>query len=124
MPTAHEHAAELPAAPQASAHEVLSHVMPAWVLVAVFAALMVLTGITVAAAGVNLGGASLLVAVAIATVKASLVALYFMHLRYDNRFFALIFLVGLAFLGLFLSLTLLDTLQYRPDIQSYTDALP
>jgi len=100
----------------------MAHVMPARVLVAVFAVLIVLTGLTVAAAGVDLGPAHLTVALGIATVKATLVALYFMHLRYDSPFNALVFVTALVFLALFLSLTMLDTAEYQPDIQSYETA--
>ena len=91
--------------------------MPAAVLLAVFAALTDLTVATVAVSWVNLGNWNLVVALGIATLKASLVALYFMHLRYDNPFYALIFVTALVFLGVFLCLTLLDTLQYAPNIQ-------
>ena len=48
----------------------------------VFATLMVLTIVTVAVASFNLSeGTTVLVAVSIATIKASLVALFFMHLK-------------------------------------------
>ena len=40
-----------------------------------------------------------MIAVGIATVKASLVALYFMHLRYDQPFYAIVLLTALLFLG-------------------------
>ncbi len=72
-----------------------------------------------AATWVNLGGWNLWIALGIATVKASLVALYFMHLRYDNPFYALIFVTALVFLAIFLSLTLMDTLQYAPNIDNW-----
>jgi cytochrome c oxidase subunit 4 len=52
---------------------------------AVFAALLVLTGITVAVAYVDLGAANAIVAVGIAMLKASLVLIYFMHLRFSSR---------------------------------------
>ncbi len=55
----------------------------------------------------------------IATMKAALVALYFMHLRYDHPFHSLVFVAGLVFLTLFLALTLLDTLQYQPTIETW-----
>jgi cytochrome c oxidase subunit 4 len=98
----------------------VGHVVPVYVLLAVFAALIALTGLTVAAAGLNnLGGWSLAVALGIATVKGTLVALYFMHLRYDHPFNGLLFLVALVFLGLFMGLVLLDTQQYQPDIDAY-----
>ncbi len=103
-------------------HGAIAHVMPARVLLAVFAALMLLTFLTVAATWVDLGAWNLWIAMAIATVKATLVALFFMHLLYDNRFNAVIFLVGLAFVALFVSLTLMDRLEYQPDIERYQEA--
>lgn len=78
----------------------------------VLGALLALTAVTVAAAGVHFGSAfiNVVIALAIASAKASLVALYFMHLRHDKPMNAIIFLVGLAMLGIFLMLTFLDTL--------------
>lgn len=97
----------------------LAHVMPVPVLLAVFATLMVLTAATVAVTWIDLGQWNLAIAMAIATLKATLVALYFMHLRYDHPFNGFIFLVALVFLALFLSLTMLDTLQYLPEIDNW-----
>jgi cytochrome c oxidase subunit 4 len=112
-----------PGAPSASpghGAEGIAHVVPVAVLLTVFAVLMALTVATLAAATwVHLGPWNLWIALGIATVKASLVALYFMHLRYDNRFYALIFVTALVFLALFLVLTLMDTLQYAPDITNW-----
>jgi cytochrome c oxidase subunit 4 len=78
--------------------------------------LLVLTAITVAAAGVRFGSpaVNVVVALTIATVKASLVALYFMHLRHDRPMNALIFVTGLVFLGLLLMLTLVDVVTRLP----------
>ncbi|MFB3779242.1 MAG: cytochrome C oxidase subunit IV family protein [Bryobacteraceae bacterium] len=76
----------------------------------VLLALLVLTFVTVAAAGVHFGNEVFNVAVAmgIATVKASLVALFFMHLLHDKGMNALIFVAGLSFLAVLLVLTLID----------------
>ena len=60
------------------------HVVSTKVYYLVFAALLVLTGITVAVASVDLGPVNTAVAVAIAICKATLVALYFMHVRYSH----------------------------------------
>jgi cytochrome c oxidase subunit IV len=99
----------------------LSHVLPARVLVGVFAALMVLTAITVGISYVDLGEVNLIVALGVATLKATLVALYFMHLRYDKPFNAIIFVIGVAFLGLFLMVTMLDTIEYHPEVQAWEE---
>ncbi|MGO9239284.1 MAG: cytochrome C oxidase subunit IV family protein [Bryobacteraceae bacterium] len=73
----------------------------------VLLALLTLTALTVTAAGINFGPYNMVIALVIATVKASLVALFFMHLRHD-KFSAVIFLTGLLFLALFLIFTLFD----------------
>ena len=77
---------------------------------AVLAALLVLTTITVTASYVDFGSpaVNVVMALAIASLKASLVALYFMHLRYDKPLVSIIFVSGLFFLGLLLMLTMID----------------
>jgi cytochrome c oxidase subunit IV len=94
----------------------LSHVLSPRTLLAVWAALVVLTWVTVAATRVNLGGFNLWMALGIATTKASLVALYFMHLRYDRPVNAIIFLGTLLFVLLFVGLALVDTTSYQHDL--------
>jgi cytochrome c oxidase subunit IV len=99
--------------------EEIAHIVPLRVLLTVFAALLTLTFVTVAATWFDFGGWALAIALGIATVKATLVALYFMHLRYDNPFYAVVFLAALLFLAILLSLTLLDTFQYQPDVENW-----
>ena len=76
----------------------------------VLAALLMLTAVTVAAAGVRFSSpaVNVVVALGIATLKASLVALFFMHLRHDRPMNALIFTVGLVMLATLMALTLID----------------
>jgi len=80
--------------------------------------LLVLTGVTVGAAYVNFGSFNLIIAVLIATVKATLVALFFMHLRHDPPINAIIFVSSLIFLGLFLLFPLID-IQSRDKVVPY-----
>lgn len=75
---------------------------------ATLGALLVLTAITVFAAGFNFGNGNVVIALAIATVKASLVALIFMHLRHDKPINSVILLSGFLFLGLLLLFCLTD----------------
>ncbi|HPC82368.1 MAG TPA: cytochrome C oxidase subunit IV family protein [Thermoanaerobaculaceae bacterium] len=101
-----------------------THVVPWRTLFVVFAALVALTVATVAATWVDLGKLNLVVALAIATVKAMLVLLYFMHLRWDNRFNAVVFCTTILFAALFVSLTLLDSKTYQPElIPDYAPAI-
>ena len=94
----------------------VGHVVPVRTLAAVLAVLLVLTVATVAVTRVDLGGFNVAVALAIALVKASLVLLYFMHLRWDRPFHALVLIAALAFVVLFVGLTLLDSFAYQPEV--------
>ncbi len=86
----------------------LSHVMSLRALLVVFSALVTLTLLTVATAQISLGPWEVWVSLGIASVKASLVAIYFMHLRYDKSFHGIVFVSSLVFVALFLALTLMD----------------
>ena len=77
------------------------------IYIGVFAALMVLTAVTVAASRLDAGVATtIVIAMTIATVKGSLVASFFMHLAWEKRSIYALLLVAAAFLiamiGLFL----------------------
>ena len=78
--------------------------------VAVFAALIVLTGVTVAVSYVDLGPASVVVALAIACAKALLVLLFFMHLRESPGLTWVVALGGFFWLGILIALTMSDVL--------------
>ena len=82
--------------------------MPLKFLFGVFAALVLLTILTVVAAQFSFGAWEVWVSLGIATVKAVLVAVYFMHLRYDSPFNALVFVSAIVFVALFLAFTLMD----------------
>ena len=73
-------------------------------------ALLILTAITVGASYIHFGSgaANVVVALTIATIKATLVALFFMHLLHDKPVNGIIAAAGFIFLGLFLMFTLLD----------------
>lgn len=73
-------------------------------------ALFFLTAITVMAAGIHFGSntTNLIIAMAIATVKASLVVMFFMHIRWEKGMNAIVFLSSVFFVGVFFTFTLLD----------------
>jgi len=77
-------------------------------------ALLFLTIITVAAASFNFGSANVVIALAIATVKATLVGLFFMHLIWDKPVNAIIAVAGFLFLGIFLMFDFLDVTSREP----------
>ncbi len=100
----------------ADAHAEHPHVVPMKVLLSVWIGLLVLTVVTVAVTKVNLGNFNLWIAMAIATVKASLVVLYFMHMRYDRPFNAMVFISALLVVALFIGIALIDTGAYQPEL--------
>ena len=62
----------------------LGHIVPFKTYISVFVALLVLTVITVAIAQVDFGSFNIVIAMLIASFKAGLVALFFMHLKYEH----------------------------------------
>ena len=84
------------------------HISPLKVYLGVFGALMVLTTITILVAYVDLGELNKVVALGIASFKATLVVLYFMHVKYASRLTQLIVVSGFFFLMILLSLTMVD----------------
>ena len=84
------------------------HVTPLKVYITIFLALMVMTALTIVAAYVNLGAMNTVVALAIASFKATLVVLYFMHVISASRLTKLIVVTGLYFLAILLSMTMMD----------------
>jgi len=66
--------------------------------VIVWLALLILTGLTVAVAGINLGAITVATALVIASVKAYLVLSVFMHLRNEGKVFTIFVLVAAFFL--------------------------
>ena len=75
----------------------------------VWVGLLMLTGMTVSVAGMDLGQLGVLVALTIAGVKSCLVFLYFMHLRYERGFFfKLIIPVTVLLLVLFIGMVFTD----------------
>ena len=70
--------------------------------------LLALTFVTVGAARINFGAGNTVIALGIATLKATLVALIFMHLRWDKPVNGILAMVGFLFLGIMLLFCLLD----------------
>ena len=91
----------------ADAHAEHEHGGPA-VYSATLVALLILTAITVGAAYIDLGTGNIVVALVIATIKATLVALFFMHLKWDKPVNRIIAISGFLFLGIFLMFDLID----------------
>jgi cytochrome c oxidase subunit IV len=94
-------------------HEHHNHfIAPVSLYVRTFVALLVLTVLTVAIAQVDFGSWNIIIAMAVAVTKASLVVLFFMGLKWDKKINAVFFVSSLLFLGIFLGYCLLDV-NYR-----------
>ncbi|HSN30090.1 MAG TPA: cytochrome C oxidase subunit IV family protein [Kofleriaceae bacterium] len=92
----------------------ISHVAAAKVLLATGGSLLVLTLVTVLATKIDFGAnINLAIAMVIAVTKATLVILFFMHLRYDKLFHTVVFVSALLAASLFVGFTLMDTSQYQ-----------
>lgn len=91
------------------------HILPNKVALTVGVCLFIFTAITVWVAHVDLGPLNFLVAMFVATIKASLVALFFMGLRYDKLLNGLTFATSFLFLAIFIVLTSTD-LFFRGDV--------
>ncbi len=94
------------------------HIVPFKVNMAVGITLLFLTAVTVWVAQFDFGAMNMIVAMTVATVKAGLVVAYFMHLRYDNRFFLTMLLVCLIALTVFIVFTMIDQ-KSRTSIYDY-----
>jgi len=97
------------------AHSRVGHVVPLPVLFAVLGTLLVMTFVTVAVSWLDFGRFNVWIALAIAVFKASLVLLFFMHLKYDKPFNAIVIILSMALVMLFVAITLTDTGQYEPN---------
>ena len=84
------------------------HVSPLSTYMSIFAALMVLSAIRVGAAFVDLGSLNPIVALAIAGLKATLVILYFMHVKYSSRLTKLTVVLSMFFVAILFAETLMD----------------
>lgn len=87
-----------------------AHVASVKLYLTIFGALMVLTGVTIGVAFINLGPLNFPVALAIAIVKSTLVILFFMHVKESSRLTKLIIGTGFFFLLVLFTLTLTDYL--------------
>jgi len=111
------------ATPPAAGHDEAPHALPPRVLLGTFAALVALTVLTVVTSRMDLGPMNVVVALAIASLKATLVAMFFMHLKYEHRFQTVIFVGALFFAVLFVGFVVFDTTQYQPDLRAAVQAL-
>jgi len=90
------------------------HIVSPVIYLVIFLSLILGTGITVWAAFQNFGPFNIVIALGIATIKATLVVLYFMHARYAERRTRLVIVCALFWLAIMLALTLSDYQTRQP----------
>jgi cytochrome c oxidase subunit 4 len=112
MASDHSHAASSAHVDDGRVHAHLATTAFYW---GIFGALVLLTILTVRVSYYDFGSANIIIALSVATAKASLVAAFFMHLRHDNLFNTLCFLAAFLFLAVFILLTY-DDLGRRGEI--------
>ena len=95
-------------AEQNNNHGAGEHIVPISVYFVIFGALVVLTALTVWVASFDLGRGNVIVALAVAVVKALLVTLYFMHVKYSKRLTRIAVFSGLFWFAIMVVLTLFD----------------
>jgi cytochrome c oxidase subunit 4 len=86
------------------------HIVSAKIYLFIFAALLVMTGITYWVSLIDLGPLNVIVALTIAVIKAVLVVLYFMHVRYSSRLTWVVVVSGFFWLAIMIALTMSDYL--------------
>jgi len=102
-------------------HDSGGHAVPHKMLIITCVALLFLTAVTVWASNLDfdtlqMPGLNVFIAMAIASFKVLIVALIFMHLRWDRSFTGLLFVSSLFFVALFISFTITDTKEYQPQV--------
>jgi cytochrome c oxidase subunit IV len=86
------------------------HIVPTRIYYTIFAILMLCTGLTVWVAFLDLGALNTVAALAIAVFKATLVVLFFMHVKYSTRLTWAVVVGSIFWLGILLVLTMGDYL--------------
>lgn len=85
------------------------HIIPAKIYIRTLVALVILTIITVAVSRVDLGSnLNIIVAMIVAGIKATIVSMFFMGLRYDRPLNSVVYLCGIAFLMFLFVLSFVD----------------
>lgn len=94
------------------------HVLSRRALLGTAGVLLGLTALTVLVSRIELGEGNVVAALAIACTKATFVALLFMHLKYEQRFFRVILVASVTFAVLLVAFVVFDTTQYQPSIRA------
>ena len=91
-----------------SEQEHTEHIVKPGTYLVIITSLLFLTGLTVTAAYINLGRFNIVAALGIATLKATLVVLFFMHAKFSPKRTQLVIMAGIFWLIILLFMTLSD----------------
>ena len=94
----------------AAAHEQDNHIVSDGTFIKVWIGLLILTAMTVGASVYYPGQIGVAVAMIVTPIKAALILMYFMHLKYEKKVFVIMFLSAMSIFGVFLGLTFIDYL--------------
>ncbi|MDP7008872.1 MAG: cytochrome C oxidase subunit IV family protein [Phycisphaerales bacterium] len=99
----------------------VGHIVSIKFLTLICAILLFLTAVTVWVSlydftEINIAEMGIIMALFVASVKATFVGLYFMHLRWDRPFIGFVFVGSILFVVLFIAIALTDTVEYQPEI--------
>ena len=106
-----------------SGQPIVGHLVPMSILIWTTLALLFLTVLTVAVRYIDVGEFNIVIAIGIAVLKATLVALFFMHLWWDRPFNQIVFVACISFVVLLIALTVIDTKQNAPTMYDGNPAL-
>ena len=84
------------------------HALSTRICLQVWVALLVLTAITVGVTALDFGFLHVLVAMIVATIKAAIVVLWFMHIKYEGKLLRIMVFIAFFILSIFLSFTFFD----------------
>lgn len=106
-------------------HSGLAHPCPLWILFATGLVLIFFTWVTVAVTVYDFGyQMNLIIAMAVAVIKASFVILFFMHLWWEKPLNTVFFIASILFVGIFIVMAMFDTMVYDPNmIPGYAPAI-
>lgn len=91
-----------------SSHSEEKHIVSYKIFTVVWITLLILTAITVWVSRIDLGYLNVVAALVVASTKAFIVIMFFMHLKYENRLFKTVVFLTFLILAIFIGFTFFD----------------
>lgn len=91
-----------------SSHSEEKHIVSYKIFTFVWVSLLILTAVTVWVSGIDLGYFNVVAALVVASTKAFIVIMFFMHLKYENRLFKGVVFLTFLILAIFIGFTFFD----------------